>query len=130
MKKTPKYATEADLCAAFIAWVTECSGKTIYSRRCPVWTAYAETAGWDILLVSEDGTQIGIQAKLKFNMKVLDQSIPDSWFAWHDRGPDYRAVLIPEQDGMAKNICAALGLILFTPHGRDYIRQADDFEPE
>lgn len=130
MKKQPKFATEADLCTSFLAWVKACSGKTTYGRLCPVWTAYAETAGWDILLVSEDGTQIGIQAKLKFNMKVLDQSVPDSWMAWHHRGPDYRAVLIPEQDSMAKNICAALGLILFTPYGHDFTRNAHDFAPD
>lgn len=116
MKHT--YATEAALCAEFLVWVKAVSGTTLHGRRVPVWTAYAETAGWDILLVAEDGTQIGIQAKLKFNMKVLAQSIPDRWEHWHDRGPDYRAVLVPEHDGSHEAICACLGLMMFTPDSR------------
>jgi hypothetical protein len=103
--KKPLYATEADLCADFIAWV---------KREDPQWTPYAETAGWDILLVAADGTQIGVQAKLKFNMKVLAQTIPDKWDHWHDRGPDFRAVLVPEYDGTHSSICGALGLTFFS----------------
>lgn len=118
MKKTPAYATEADLCAAFIAWVKTEAGKYRHGSKTPKWTPYAETAGWDILLVGEDGTQIGIQAKLKFNMKVLSQCVPSCWDHWHDSGPDYRAVLVPDRDGEHANICAALGLMLFYPqHG-------------
>lgn len=97
------FATEADLCAAFIAAVR------------PTWTAYAETAGWDILLVAADGTQIGVQAKLKFNMKVLSQAIEGSWMAWSEEGPDFRAVLVPEGGG--EDICAALGLQLIHARG-------------
>lgn len=112
------YASEAALCADFIAWVKRQSGQVVYGRRIPVWTAYAETAGWDILLVAEDGTQIGIEAKLKFNMKVLAQALPERWAHWHDSGPDYRAVLVPDLDHQQANICAHLGLMLFarSPH--------------
>lgn len=82
MSKTPSiFSKEADLCAAFIAAIPK------------EWTAYPETDGWDILLVRHgDGCQIGIEAKLKLNVKVLLQAIEDSW----DRpGPDYRACLVP-----------------------------------
>src|SRR5580700_7533617 len=82
MKKPDRFATEADLCAGFIA---ETTGD---------WQAYAETEGWDILLVRRaDGTQIGIQAKLRLNAKVLLQAAEGKWN--QELGPDYRAILIP-----------------------------------
>lgn len=127
MKKIEKYATEAALCADFIAWVKRESGATRYGRRVPIWTPYAETAGWDILLVAEDGTQIGIQAKLKFNIKVLSQSIPERWAHWHDNGPDFRAVLVPDHDGAHEQICAALGLGMFSASQLGYYG-ADNLE--
>lgn len=120
MKKPPRYATEADLCADFIAWVKAEAGKLHHGIKTPVWTPYAETADWDILLVAEDGTQIGVQAKLKFNMKVLHQTIPVSWDAWRDTGPDYRAILLPENDGMVDDICSALGITAFYATDRSY----------
>lgn len=129
MKREPAFKTEADLCAEFIAWVKSESGTTKYGRTTPVWTPYAETAGWDILLVAEDGTQIGVQAKLKFNMKVLMQSVPESWQHWHDRGPDYRAVLVPERDSGHDNLCAALGLVMFAVNGRQFPGRQTDFAP-
>ncbi len=63
--KVPKpFATEADLCAAFLAEVPN------------TWTAWKEHAGWDILLVRKaDGFQIGIEAKLKCNATVLQQAL-------------------------------------------------------
>lgn len=96
------------------------AGKFNYGIQCPKWTPYAETAGWDILLVGADGTQIGVQAKLRFNLKVLDQTIPDTWHAWRGEGPDYRSVLVPDADSSAEHLCAALGLTLFRPGGRNY----------
>lgn len=126
MKKDPRYATEEALCADFIDWLKTEAGKFRGGVQIPNWTPYAETAGWDILLVGADGTQIGVQAKLKFNMKVLAQSLPEAWGHWHDTGPDYRAVLIPEWDSQAENICAALGLVLIGHTGARYHR---DFRP-
>jgi hypothetical protein len=82
-KKTKPFATEADVCAVFLAHLPE------------GWTAYAETAGWDILLVrGADGAQVGIQAKLKLNADVIQQVVEDRWGAQRS-GPDFRAVLIP-----------------------------------
>lgn len=117
MKKEPRYATEADLCADFLKWVKDSAGRFDNGVQVPKWTPYAETAGWDILLVAEDGTQIGIQAKLKFNLKVISQTIPSSWDAWRDNGPDYRAILVPENDGYVEDICAALGVTAFWARG-------------
>lgn len=115
MKRESRFATEAELCDAFIAWVKASEGRFNYGIKTPKWTPYAETAGWDILLVADDGTQIGVQAKQRFNLKVIAQSLPDHWEHWHDRGPDYRAVLVPDRDGTAEAICGALGLMLFAP---------------
>lgn len=118
MKKQPRYATEAALCADFLKWVK--SPERFRRDDDTRWTPYAETAGWDILLVAQDGTQIGIQAKLKFNMKVLTQSLPDRWDHWHDRGPDYRAVLVSEWDSDHERICNALGLALIGGSGHGW----------
>lgn len=130
MRKQPKFATEADLCAAFIAWAKDCGGKFKYGRRCPVWTAYAETAGWDILLVAEDGTQIGVQAKMTFNLKVLDQTVPGMYEAWHHRGPDYRAILVPEQGIGMEALCGALGVIPFYAYGSPWRDEVQQFTPD
>lgn len=101
MADTPKIS-EADLCAAFIAEATA-SGE---------WTAYPET-GFDILLVRvADGIQIGIEAKLTLNAKVLSQVTPylSSWDA-AENGPDYRAVLVPaNKGGDLTTVCGALGV--------------------
>lgn len=80
--KPPAFTQETDLCAAFIAAVPR------------DWLCYAETGGWDILLVRRnDGCQIGIEAKLRLNAEVLCQAAASSYQP--DQGPDYRAVLIP-----------------------------------
>jgi hypothetical protein len=101
------FKTEAELCAAFIAWAT---GEG--------WTGYAETGGWDIVLAHPDGTQIGVQAKMKFNIKVLDQTVPEQWNAWYDEaGPDFRAILLPADAHGAEKICGALGIRVFQHAG-------------
>ncbi len=116
--KKPRYETEAALCADFLEWLKH--GDRFSRAEDCHWTPYAETAGWDILLVASDGTQIGVQAKLKFNMKVLCQSLPDQWAEWHDRGPDYRAVLVPEWDSDHQRVCNALGLALIGHNGNNW----------
>mgnify|MGYP000400939457 CR=1 FL=1 len=83
-------ADSADLCADFI--------KTVSKIRNSDWIAYPETADWDILLVRRsDGLQIGIEAKLRLNLKVLSQALPSNsvWTQWRGDGPDCRAVLVP-----------------------------------
>ncbi len=100
-----KFGNEAALCAAFNDWA-----------RSKGWIPYAETAGWDVLLVGADGTQIGVQAKQRFNIKVLTQTIPDRWqIEWQEEGPDFRTILLPKRDADADNICGALGITVFYP---------------
>lgn len=80
-----EFANEAALCAAFIAALPE------------GWTAYAETAGFDILLVRADGVQVGVEAKMTLNAKVLLQSV-EGIYSGHGSelaGPDFRAALVP-----------------------------------
>lgn len=80
------FIKETDLCAAFIKSIPE------------EWVAYPETGGFDILLVrKEDGFQIGIEAKLKLNAKVILQAVErkEHYYITYP-GPDCRAVLVPE----------------------------------
>lgn len=103
MTVRPRYtfAKERDLCSVFISLL-------------PVeWTAYPETGGFDILLVrAADGFQIGIEAKLKLNAKVICQAAESlSTYQITAPGPDCRAVLIPEGVGMdLAALCPRLGL--------------------
>lgn len=90
----PLFASEADLVAAFCAEVERRNQLPADRRHAPVWTIYHETAGWDLLLVDDMGVQVGIEAKLSLNAKVLVQALPHH----HDNdGPDYRAVLVPDK---------------------------------
>lgn len=120
MKKPKPFATEVELCAAFL-------------KALPAgWTAYNETAGWDILLVRDaDGFQIGIQAKLKFNLAVLHQAIETSVGKWCSGiGPDCRAVLIPEGEGRLGSIGAYLCLTTIEVCAPGRSRYAPAFTPE
>src|SRR5271165_6454361 len=100
MPKSLVYRIESGLCAAFI--------KAAQER----WTCYAETEGWDILAVRKDnGVQLGIEAKLTLNAKVVRQALP----ARYDHavvGPHFRAVLVPlcAASGEIAALCAALGI--------------------
>lgn len=105
MRETP-FKSEADLCAAFIAWATG------HGVRC-----YAEWAGWDILLVYPDGFQLGIQAKLRLNAEVLNQTVPHRYSWGMDAtGPDFRGVLVPARTALSV-LAADLGLLVFHPRG-------------
>lgn len=78
-----EFKTEAELCQAFIDSVPE------------EWVVYPESCGFDILLShKETGHQIGIEAKLRLNTKVLIQALP-SFNYITDGGPDFRAILVP-----------------------------------
>lgn len=98
----PRFERETDLCAAFI---------TTAKRHQPQYRFYPETGGWDILAVRDDGAQVGIEAKLRFNNKVVAQSLPDRW-SYGVLGPDFRAVLVPADcvEGDLTPICIALGI--------------------
>lgn len=104
MKRTPKFKTEADLCAAFLAWL---------KRTAPGVAAYPEWAGWDILLVLPSGCQMGVQAKLRLNADVIGQALPSRWGWGEDNGPDYRAVLVPDAGGSIHALASHLEVVVF-----------------
>jgi hypothetical protein len=111
--------TETELCQNFMM-AAESYG----------WTCYPETSGWDILLV-RDEVQIGVQAKLRANVKVVAQCLPDMYW-WGrklspsvrrtvvKRGPRFRTVLVPRKTTAYQtlrdlsNVCQALGIWVFT----------------
>lgn len=101
MNEKSKFSSEAMLCKTFI-------------RHLPAgWTAYAECQGWDIILVRDDGLQIGVEAKLTLNAKVICQAAEDGRRGIYamQEGPDFRAVLIPYGTaGSMGWLCHYLGL--------------------
>lgn len=121
----PKFESEAALVAEFCSWLER---KAADDRREPDkrWTAYHETAGWDLLLVNPvTGMQIGVEAKLALNAKVLTQALPDQH--WYDqKGPDYRAVLVPAPDlqGYMSGLARHLGISVISAQPRSSYRDA------
>ncbi|MCK1577842.1 hypothetical protein [Bradyrhizobium sp. 174] len=113
MKKPKPFSTEADLCKRFISALPE------------GWIAYAESCGWDILLVRKsDGFQIGIEAKLRLNTEVISQAIEEyGAFSAGRPGPDCRAVLVPAcEPGGFSRICKYIGLTII------YVRSEAEIE--
>jgi hypothetical protein len=113
-KAIKPFAKEADLCARFLSAIGE------------DWISYPETANWDILLVRKaDGFQIGIQAKLRLNIDVINQALED-YNVWDkDRmGPDCRAVLVPDDASTGFGvICAYIGLTVIRVYSVDRDRR-------
>jgi hypothetical protein len=112
LKKAKLFASEVELCAAFLAAIPK------------DWTAYAETEGWDILLVrNHDGFQIGIQAKLRLGVDVINQALEGGeHYRVGTSGPDCRAVLVPSDGAPAfDRIAGYIGFTIirmYAPSGR------------
>lgn len=111
VSKACPFATEAEMIACWRADLEK-------SRQGEKWTVYAETAGWDLLLVHRDGYQLGLEAKLGLNIHVIAQALKGTHSYWQQTGPDYRGVLVPS--GCIQHhltpICGALGLGLLKVH--------------
>jgi hypothetical protein len=115
-KVAPEFATETDLVAAFVECVDRrnaTSGKNGRRRNGQdpsTWTIYHESCGYDLLLVEDQtGVQLGLEAKLLLNLKVINQVLPSRYSR---NGPDYRAVLVPDravQPGLGE-ICNQIGI--------------------
>lgn len=132
-----RFASEADLVAAACDAIERVNhvyrDKPGHHMR---WTIYRETAGFDLLLVQDStGVQVGVEAKLVLNLKVLDQALPRRYDAgWHRpaQGPDYRAVLVP-QGGTQRDlgrIAECLGLTVLNVYNQRHDPSDDaDFEP-
>ncbi|WP_379069284.1 hypothetical protein ACHMW4_04110 [Mesorhizobium sp. UC22_110] len=120
-REAPQFATEADLCKAFIEALPK------------EWTAYPETGGFDILLSrNADGFQIGVEAKLRLNAKVITQAAEYAGYHYVDRpGPDCRAVLIPEGVSMELSaVCELLGITVVAMHTPSKWRRSFGFLPD
>ena len=113
---TPKFETEAALCQAFLRGMP------------PEWLPYPETAGWDILLVHRvGGWQIGVEAKLTLNAKVICQAINGRR---RDQGPDFRAVLVGKVVAENAEIAKAIGLTVITPRSEKSYPHFGPYEKE
>ena len=118
MSEKHPFANEAELCADFIQWA-----------QVQGWEAYPETRGWDIVLVDpRTGTQIGVQAKMAFNLKVLAQCCET--YCLREDGPDVRAVLVPKFDDSAKAICEHMGFGYFAFMSGDCYTKQHRFWPQ
>lgn len=118
-----EYKTEAELCADFRAWLEDHSG----------WIAYNETAGWDMLAVFRGTLQIGIQAKLRPTFRLIEQALDGVRYRAgeveaYDRGPHYRAVLVPHADQDAVRVFRRLRVILLTPRALTWQEERDGFD--
>ena len=117
------YTSEADLCADFVKHLPE------------TWKAFPETCGWDILLVREaDGVQVGVEAKLTLNAKVIEQAA-ESYDATR-AGPDFRAVLVPHGvSGSFLGVCELIGITVIAMRSDDVLahwmmRGRERFSPQ
>ncbi|MEN9926658.1 MAG: hypothetical protein RL268_2784 [Pseudomonadota bacterium] len=125
------FIKEADLCAAFLECVPD------------DWTAYPETCNFDIVLVHKGtGIQIGIEAKLVLNAKVLAQVLDGRGSRYDTRGPDFRAVLVGRVVAENATLAQHLGIRVleveprhpqsYVPRGQKrtpYLVRGDDWTP-
>jgi len=76
---------ESELCEVFMQEFNKVEG----------WTCYPEAGGFDVLVVHQDGRQIGVQAKLSLNAKVAEQILPNCGDELYGLpGPDHRLVIV------------------------------------
>ncbi|MTI10205.1 hypothetical protein [Curvivirga aplysinae] len=95
------YDKEKDLCEDFLNSLPD------------EWTAYPETGGFDIVLLHDKSKiQVGIEAKLVLNPKVLSQILPSR--RSEQAGPDFRAILVPsnKRNTAVEDICEFLGITI------------------
>lgn len=110
-RKPVTYVSEAALCEVLAA-LARAEGLVVYP----------ETSGWDLLLVRpEDGEQVGVQAKLRPNVDVLEQALVGA----RAKGPEVHAVLVPScsaafrRVALELNLCVLEGYLLDPEHGMD-----------
>jgi hypothetical protein len=119
-KAEQPFASETDLVAAFVECIEKQNatskkhGRRRNAEDPSTWTIYHESCGYDLVLVEDQtGVQVGIEAKLALNLKVIDQVLPNRYST---NGPDYRAVLVPRagtQLGLV-GICQQIGIAVLT----------------
>lgn len=93
-----KIKSEAELCDIFIREFNQVEG----------WRCYPEAAGFDVIVVHEDGRQIGVEAKMQLNAKVADQILPCHHDFYGRPGPDYRMVIVSKITDASQGIVKML----------------------
>lgn len=114
-KRVAQFASEAEMCALFIAVATGEVANSDHRARPSGWKAYSEAWG-DILMVREaDGFQVGIEAKLRLNDDVIFQAM-EGRNSPTMPGPDCRAVLVPHGTGsrLHHEACLRFGIQVIT----------------
>lgn len=92
-------SSEAELCAVFMR---------DFNAQ-PGWTCYPETGGFDVLVVHEDGRQIGVEAKLTLNAKVIEQILPRLSGEYNGAvGPDHRMIIVSKLSDSSKGLAVIL----------------------
>lgn len=100
MKPAGIISKESELCDIFMREFNAIEG----------WSCYPEAAGFDVLVVHEDGRQIGVEAKMSLNAKVADQILPEPYEFYGRPGPDYRLVIV------SKITDASAGIVKMLEH--------------
>lgn len=97
-----EFKKEADLCDLFISEFSRLDG----------WTCYPEAGGFDVLVVHDDGRQIGVEAKLSLNAKVAEQILPHSKDDFFGKpGPDHRMVIVSRITDASAGIARMLEML-------------------
>lgn len=115
-RRVAHFDSEAQMCALYIAIATGEIANSGHRPRPSGWKAYAETGGFDILMVREaDGFQVGIEAKLRLNDDVILQILEGGGYTTMP-GPDCRAVLVPDGTGsrLHHEVCSRFGVEVIT----------------
>jgi hypothetical protein len=116
--KSKYFNSEADLVDAFSTVMSTWKG----------WVIYNEIQGFDLVLANEEtGLQIGVEAKLELNAKVICQALEGISNSWAQTGPDYRAVLVPfdAQRPDLVPLCGYCGVTILTVHPNQTYRFVD-----
>lgn len=100
------WATEADMCDAFIA-----------SARAEGLRVYPETCGYDMVVELPDGTQVGVEAKLRANLEVLAQITERKTRPWRMK-PDAHAVLVGREARFFTSVALGLGVLVLYGHDK------------
>lgn len=104
--------------SAFVSEGALCDAFAAQARR-EGYVVHAECCGWDLLLVDPEGTQVGVQAKLRSNVDVLAQAVGTVTTS----GPDHHAVLVPVPSPAFLFVARALRILVFDAKVFDgYIR--------
>lgn len=100
--------------------------KFLENQNKDLWDCYPENQKWDFLMQSKDGKiQIGFQAKLRCNLKVISQcaDLLKNESVSQVVGPHYIAVLVPSWETASKSfqdfqiVCEHLKIMVFTEKG-------------